>query len=82
MLAAPEVAARLGADVQTIRRWARTEQCPTIRVGHATRIPAAWIDELIARVLEMTRRSVNDLLDGPCGDLDADQARQLAGATG
>lgn len=40
-----QVAARMRVDVQTVRRWVRTEQCPTVRVGHATRIPAAWADD-------------------------------------
>ena len=44
-----QAAARLGVDVQTVRRWTRTEQAPTVRVGHATRIPAAWVDDLIAQ---------------------------------
>jgi len=43
-----QVAARLGIDVQTVRRWARAEQCPTVRVGRATRVPASWVDGLIA----------------------------------
>jgi excisionase family DNA binding protein len=37
------VAQRLGVDVLTVRRWARTEQMPTVRVGHATRVPAEWV---------------------------------------
>jgi len=44
-----QVAARLGTDVTTIRRWVRTEQCPTVRVGHATRIPSTWVDSLIVK---------------------------------
>lgn len=42
-----QAAARLGVDVRTIRRWVRTEQCPTARVGHATRIPVEFVDGLI-----------------------------------
>lgn len=38
-----ETARRLGVDVQTIRRWARTEQCPVIREGRAVRVPADWV---------------------------------------
>lgn len=38
-----EAARRLGVDVQTVRRWARTEQCPVIREGRAVRVPAAWV---------------------------------------
>ncbi|MBX7433577.1 helix-turn-helix domain-containing protein [Mycobacterium sp. Y57] len=43
-----QAAARLGVDVTTVRRWVGAEQCPTVRVGNATRIPAAWVDGLIA----------------------------------
>ena len=39
-----ETAQRLGVDVQTIRRWVRTEQCPSVRVGRAVRVPAAWVE--------------------------------------
>jgi excisionase family DNA binding protein len=39
-----EVAARFGVDVVQVRRWVRTEQCPTIREGRRVRIPAAWVD--------------------------------------
>jgi len=44
-----QVAARLGIGVQDVRRWVRTEQCPTVRVGAATRIPAAWVADLLAK---------------------------------
>lgn len=40
-----EAARRLGEDVNTIRRWVRTEQCPMIRDGRKLRIPAAWVDD-------------------------------------
>lgn len=39
------VAGRLGVDVQQVRRWARSEQMPVVRVGHATRVPAGWVAE-------------------------------------
>lgn len=39
-----QAAARFGLDVLTVRRWVRTEQCPTVRVGRATRTPAAWVE--------------------------------------
>lgn len=42
-----QAAARLGVDVNTVRRWVRTEQCPTVRDGRAVRVPAAWVDGLI-----------------------------------
>ena len=38
-----EAARLLGEDVNLVRRWARTEQCPTIRDGRRVRIPAAWV---------------------------------------
>jgi excisionase family DNA binding protein len=41
-------ATRLSVDVQTVRRWVRAEECPTVRVGRATRIPSEWVDGLIA----------------------------------
>ena len=43
-LTAGQVAARLGESVETVRRWMRTEQCPTVRVGRATRVPESWVD--------------------------------------
>ena len=43
-----QVAARLGVGVLDVRRWMRTEQCPTVRVGRARRIPAEWVDEQLA----------------------------------
>lgn len=42
-----QVAQRLGCDVNVVRRWARTEQCPTVRDGRRVRIPAAWVTEQI-----------------------------------
>ncbi|WP_152967024.1 excisionase family DNA-binding protein [Mycobacterium heckeshornense] len=44
-----QVAARLGVDVITVRRWARTEECPVIVDGRKRRIPAEWVDDLLAR---------------------------------
>lgn len=43
-----QAAARLGVEVTTVRRWARTEQCPTVREGRSVRIPAAFVDGLLA----------------------------------
>lgn len=40
-----QVANRLGVDVHTVRRWVRTEQCPTVRDGRRVRIPAEWADD-------------------------------------
>lgn len=40
-----QAASRLGVDVQTVRRWVRTEQCPVVRDGRKVRIPAAWVDD-------------------------------------
>ena len=45
MLTFAEVAARLGADVHTIRRNVRAEQIPVVRVGRKLRVPAAWVDD-------------------------------------
>lgn len=42
-----QAAARLGVDVQQVRRWVRTEQCPTVREGRRVRIPAAWVDAIV-----------------------------------
>jgi len=44
-----QVAARLGIGVQDVKRWVRTEQCPTVRVGAATRIPGEWVADLLAK---------------------------------
>ena len=44
-----QAAARLGVGVSDVRRMARTERCPTVRVGRRVRIPAAWIDELLTK---------------------------------
>ncbi|WP_079681723.1 helix-turn-helix domain-containing protein [Mycobacteroides abscessus] len=40
-----QVAQRLGVEVQTVRRWVRTEQCPVVREGRRVRIPAEWADD-------------------------------------
>ena len=42
-----QAAQRLGEDVQTIRRWVRNEQCPTVRDGRRVRIPESWVDEQV-----------------------------------
>lgn len=39
----------LGIDVTTVRRWVRTEQCPTVRDGRKTRIPAEFVDGLLEK---------------------------------
>ncbi|AEF34758.1 hypothetical protein JDM601_0758 [Mycolicibacter sinensis] len=44
-----QAASRLGVDVQVVRRWVRTEQCPTVRIGRATRVPAWWVAEQLSR---------------------------------
>jgi predicted site-specific integrase-resolvase len=39
-----ETAQRLGVDVQTVRRWMRTEQCPIVHDSRGrVRVPAAWV---------------------------------------
>lgn len=43
-----QAAARLGIGVTTVAAWARCEQCPVIRDGRRRRVPAEWVDELIA----------------------------------
>lgn len=43
-----ETARRLGCDVNVVRRWVRTEQCPVVRDGRRQRIPAAWVDDQIS----------------------------------
>jgi excisionase family DNA binding protein len=45
LLTFAEVAARLGVDVNTIRRNVRADQIPVVRVGRKVRIPAAWVDD-------------------------------------
>ncbi len=35
----------LGVHPDDIRRWARADQCPVVRVGRAKRVPRAWIEE-------------------------------------
>jgi len=44
-----QAASRLGVDVQVVRRWVRTEQCPTMRIGRATRVPAWWVAEQLSQ---------------------------------
>jgi excisionase family DNA binding protein len=36
-------AARLGVDVQTVRRWVRNGQAPVAVTGYKQRIPASWV---------------------------------------
>ncbi|MGP4054164.1 helix-turn-helix domain-containing protein [Mycobacterium sp. 4D054] len=45
LLTFAQVAARLGVHPDDVRRWARTEQCPTVRIGRKVRVPAAWADD-------------------------------------
>lgn len=45
LLTFAQTAERLGVDVQTVRRWVRTEQCPVVRDGRRVRIPSAWVDD-------------------------------------
>ena len=40
---------RLGVGVLTIRSWVRTDHCPVVRDGRLVRIPAQWVDGLLAR---------------------------------
>lgn len=43
-----QVAAKLGVDVLTVRRWMRHEDCPVVTVGRARRIPRQWVAEQAA----------------------------------
>jgi excisionase family DNA binding protein len=46
LLTFTQAAQVLGVDVQTVRRWVRTEQCPTVRDHRGrVRIPRAWVDD-------------------------------------
>lgn len=45
-----QAAARLGVDVQQIRRWVRHEDCPTVRDGRKVRIPADWVAQQLDRL--------------------------------
>ena len=38
----------LGVHTDDVMRWARTEQCPTVREGRSVRIPATFVDGLLA----------------------------------
>jgi excisionase family DNA binding protein len=49
LLTFAQVAQRLGVGVLTVRQWVRTEQCPVVRDGRKVRIPAEWVDELLAK---------------------------------
>lgn len=42
-------AARLGVEVQTIRRRVRAEQCPVVTIGRCKRIPDELIDGLFEK---------------------------------
>jgi predicted site-specific integrase-resolvase len=44
LLTFTQTAQRLGVDVQTVRRWVRTEQAPVVLDTRGRkRIPAAWV---------------------------------------
>jgi excisionase family DNA binding protein len=45
LLTFAEVAARLGVDVNTVRRNVKADQIPVVRRGRKVRIPAAWVDD-------------------------------------
>jgi excisionase family DNA binding protein len=52
-----QVAGRLGVGVLDVRRWARSEQMPTVRVGRATRVPADWVREQERRLAAAPRET-------------------------
>ncbi len=59
-----QAAACLGIDVNTVRRWARSEHCPVIRDGRRRLIPAEWVEGIVAaphRVGETLRIDGNEL---------------------
>jgi len=43
-----QTAQRLCVGVLTVRAWVRCEQCPVVKVGASTCIPASWVDGLLA----------------------------------
>ena len=43
-----QAADRLGVDVTQVRRWVRGETCPVIIDGRKRRIPAEWVDGMLA----------------------------------
>ena len=49
LLTFAQAAERLGVGVLTIRSWVRTDHCPVVRDGRRVRIPAQWVDGLLAR---------------------------------
>ena len=44
---AAEVAAKLGVSDMTVRRWIRSGQLPSFKVGSARRVPRTALDELM-----------------------------------
>ncbi|MDV3136757.1 helix-turn-helix domain-containing protein [Mycobacterium sp. 29Ha] len=53
LLTFAQAAARLGVHPDDVRRWARTEQCPVVRIGRKVRVPAAWADDPAAWLAEL-----------------------------
>ena len=49
LLTFAQAAERLGVGVLTVRTWVRTDRCPVVREGRRVRIPAAWVDDLLAK---------------------------------
>ena len=52
LLTFAQTAKRLGVRELTIREWVRTDRCPVIRDSARVRIPAQWVEELIAEGLD------------------------------
>jgi hypothetical protein len=44
-----QTAQRRGVGVLTVQAWARTALCPVVRDGQKVRIPASFVDELLAK---------------------------------
>jgi excisionase family DNA binding protein len=55
-LTAAEAASRLGISLRTVRRRIADGSLPSVRIGHAVRIPAAALDLPVARPREAAAR--------------------------
>ncbi len=48
LLTTGQAAQRLGIGALTVAAWIRQDRCPVIRDGRKVRIPASWVEELLA----------------------------------
>ena len=69
-LTAAEAAARLGISLRTVRRRIADGSLPSVRIGHAVRIPAAALDLPVARP---TRTAAREAAAPYVTDADADE---------